>query len=294
MKRILIIFLALTLMLSGCKKEEEKAPSYPVEAFGETFAERPSAVLSLNPAGEEIMKVLGYGHSLLDASEAFKDRENPEADEVLKLNPDFVILSPETRKSVVDALTEKGVKTVTLDRFPHDFELLSFLEEMSLIFEGLNDIELKNQQLEYYFDATREALLTEGQKLLEENGLEAPAFLFVTGENFALTSDTMEAAFLEEMGMVNLAGDRENYFVPFNELPRKPDILIYPSHLPKIAEALGGNLEASYDYERILHQSPSVFNMREELLEDIFGEEIEITNNFMPLPEPPSEEEAEN
>ena len=291
MKRTLIVIMAFMLLLTGCKNTEEKAPAYPVEAFGETFEARPSAVLSLNPAGEEIVKVLGYGHSLVDTEGAFFDRDYPEISEILKLTPDLVILSPDTRESIVETLNDNDIKTVTLERFPDDMGLLSFLEEMSLVFEGLNDIELKASQLEFYFDATCDALLTEGRRLMEENGLTSPTFLFVTGENFALTDDTMEASFLKELGMVNLAGERENYFVPFNELPQKPDILIYPSHLPEIGEALGGNLEFTYDYERLLHQSPSVFSFREELLENVFGEDIEVSNNFMPLPQPPSREE---
>lgn len=290
MKRILVLILACLMILGGCKNETSE-PVYPVESFNLSFAERPSKVLCLNPEGEEIIKVLGYGHALLDTESAFADKEYPKEGEIAALNPDFVIISEGTQESVKKALDEKGIKNITLGRFSSDDELLTFLEDISLIFEGSKDWELKKEQLGYYFNETSSALKAKAQEMMQANFEEAPTFLFVAGDNFAMTPDTMESKFLEEIGFVNLAEGRENYYVPFSELEKKPDILICPEHLETIPENLGTDIVVPYDYERILHQSPSVFSFRKEILEGIFGEEIVVENNFMPLPEVSEAEE---
>ncbi len=290
MKKILILLFACLLVLCSCKNE--KAPDiYPVNSFGISFEERPSRVICLNPQGREIISVLGYGHALLDTEGAFEDSEYPKADEILSLKPDFAIISDNTQSSVKKALEENGIKSITMERFSSTQELLDFLDGISLIFEGSQDWEKKKEQLAFYFNETENALITSAQELVQERFSEkSPTFLFVTGDNFAMTPETMESKFLEQAGFVNLAKDRENYYVPFSELEQKPDILIYPEHLENMPQLFEAQTAVSYDYERLLHQSPSVFSFRKEILEGIFGEEIIVENNFM-MPSQDQEEQ---
>ena len=289
MKKFLIVILALTMLLAGCKNEE-KTPSYPVESFDMTFASRPSKVLCLNKGAEEALKVLGYGHSLLDNDEIFEDKNYPQKEEVIKASPDFVIVSKGTRESIKNALSEKGISYITYERYDNEDELLDFLNQLILIFEGNNDAPLRQEQLTFFFNETSSVLEDAAYEILEEKFENAPTFLFVTGENFAYTGDTMEGRFFEDLGFVNLASDRENYYVPFNTLPSSPDILIYPDSMENLPARLNSYLDISYDGERSSYQSPSLFSLRHHILEVLNDGSISLEGCFMPLPEAPSEE----
>lgn len=128
MKKLVSVLLAATvalssaLMMTGCEEQE-----YPVSIANSTIEKEPQNVVVLDPITADIMAYMDFERKFagrsetvtqpeLEAAPVVGTEENPNVDQIVKLNADLVFCNDKISEDSRQKLESKGVQVVTLQK----------------------------------------------------------------------------------------------------------------------------------------------------------------------------------
>ncbi len=246
----LVCILVLMLPLAGCKSNSpdhasssEPAPpaEFPVN-IGDAvrIQKRPEKVVSLSPALTEWVYDFGLDSQLSGVSDycdypadvkalaSFGTPTQPKVKELLALPADLVITSAPLAESDLIALQQRNIEVLVISHTNSIDQLWDNYLTLCRAFLGELSGPVKANEIIGEQKAALNAFVADS--LPDDQKLTA-IYLRITNLTMA-TGDTLEGAFLQQMGVQNAAAPYENWNYPEDKaVELEPDIIFADNHI---------------------------------------------------------------
>ena len=232
-KILLICFIGLSLLLTGCSTEQSVVDREGNEVVIPKKLER---IISTAPSNTEVLTGLGLGDNIvaidnysptegLNEDVVVIDFRNPDAETIIALNPDIIIASGHNKAGGEDpfkVIKEAGIAVVYLPSSPSFEDIYKDIEFLSGIFgeekAGNKLIDGMKEEIQAIKDIA--ATITEKKKVYFE--ISPAPYIYTTGSN------TFQNQMIEVIGATNIFAGEEGWVAASEEaiVSQNPDVIL--------------------------------------------------------------------